>query len=77
MNIGLLICGCVCDLTGILAFLYSIDLYYSASAFAAAKPKAIGAAALAVVFFFAGAMCLRAAVQSLKENRGQSSDGNV
>lgn len=77
MNIGLMIGGCLCDLAGILALLYSIDLYHGSSALAAAGPKAIGATSLGLVFFIAGAMCLRAAVRNMKENRGQTPDGNA
>ena len=76
MNIGLMICGCLSDLAGILSLLYGIDLYYGAGA-AAARPKAIAAASLGAVFFIVGAMCLRAAVRNMKENRGQTPDGNA
>lgn len=76
MNIGLMIGGCLCDLAGILALLYSVYLFHGASALAA-RPKAVGAASLAVVFFIVGAMCLRAAVNKKKENRGPTRDGNA
>lgn len=76
MNIGLMIGGCLCDLAGILALLYSIDLFHGPGAFAAG-PKVIAAASLGLVFFIVGAMCLRAAVREMKENRGQTPDGNA
>ncbi|HEY7825884.1 MAG TPA: hypothetical protein VIC00_03620 [Candidatus Acidoferrales bacterium] len=76
MNIGLMIGGCLCDLAGILSLLYGIDHYHGAGAIAA-RPKAIAAASLGLVFFIVGAMCLRAAVRSMKENRGQTPDGNA
>ncbi|MGH9699452.1 MAG: hypothetical protein ACRD5R_12585 [Candidatus Acidiferrales bacterium] len=76
MNIGLMICGCLSDLAGILSLLYGIDLYHGSGAIAA-RPRAIAAASLGLVFFIVGAKCLRAAVRHMKENRGQTPDGNA